>query len=124
MNGIAGFFLVVAFIVLACAATSVLSIALVFRRLNHANRVSPSVPTPAPLSWLWSFRTAARMHRRLRAGIATARAAVAVQGAVGLGLDDVVAELEARACQLDAQLVVADRAPQRPRLRMLRELAA
>jgi len=97
---------------------------LVLRRLRRANQVRPGTPSPAPLSWLWSFRAAARMHRRLAAVVAAGRAAVALRGASGLGLDQVAGELERRAVDLDAQLVVADRAPAGPRARMLRELRA
>lgn len=98
------------------------SVALVVRSLRRRNRVSPRLATTAPLDWLWSPRPGARLHRRLARTVAAARGCVAGGSAGGLHLADLVAELEAHACAVDAQLVVVDRAPQPARGRLLREL--
>jgi hypothetical protein len=39
---------------------------LLVRRLGRANRVVPDRRSPAPLTWLWSWRATARLHRRLQ----------------------------------------------------------
>jgi hypothetical protein len=78
-----------------------------------ANRVSPTTAGTAPLTWLGSPVTCARLHRRLRRAVDCAQAAV---GALPAGpahdeLESVAVELEQRAATLDRHLVVAHRAP-------------
>ena len=116
----------VALLVLAVlgAGVTVGAVLLFVHALSVRNRVVPTLRSPAPLHWLWSPQLAARLHRRLRTAIAAASASVAARGAEDLGLADVVAELRQRAVELDAQLVLADRAPKAARRRMLRELQA
>lgn len=96
-------------------------VALTWRRLERANRVSPAVRSNAPLHWRTSYRAAPRMHRHLQRTIAGLRACLA-QGADDLSLHDLVVEIERHACAVDNQLVVAGRMPQRSRRRLLREL--
>ena len=67
----------------AAAITSLVMLAAVaatvwyaVHRLRRRNRVSPRRRTAAPLNWLWSFRPAARLHRRLRTAVLTARKAL------------------------------------------------
>jgi hypothetical protein len=107
----------------AVVATAGGSVGIVFHSLRRRNRVSPSVRTPAPLYWLWSWRFAARLHRHLARSVAGARACV-VHSGEQLGLMAMVNELEAHASAIDAQLVAVDRSPQPTRYRMLRELYA
>ena len=57
----------------AAAATGC---ALTVRRLRRANRVVRDRPTPAPMSWLWSWQEPARLHRRLRRAVDAAVSAV------------------------------------------------
>jgi hypothetical protein len=98
-------------------------IALAWRRLQRRNRVSPRIPSRAPLDWLWSWSLPARLHRHLARTVAAARGCI--QGSrAQLGLEDLVADLERHACAIDDQLVVIDRLPASNRRRLLRELAA
>ena len=99
------------------------SVGVVVHSLRKRNRVSPHVRTPAPLSWLWSWRMGARLHRHLARTIAAVRACI-VDSREQLGLMTMVKELEAHACAIDTQLVAVDRSPQPTRYRMLRELYA
>ena len=102
---------------IAVIATWVLTV----RSLRRRNRVSPRVPSTAPLAWLWSPRLPARVHRELGRSVAAARGCV-TGSASGLALHDLVVQLESHACALDAQLVIADRAPEPGRRRLLHEL--
>jgi hypothetical protein len=43
---------------------------LVRRQLRRTNRVAHRTPTPAPVVWLWSPSTQARLHRRLQVAVA------------------------------------------------------
>ena len=95
--------------------------ALCVRRLRRRNRVSPRMPTTAPLAWLWSPRLPARVHRGLAQSVAAARGCVG-NAPEGLALGELVVQLESHACALDAQLVIADRAPEPGRRRLLHEL--
>jgi hypothetical protein len=94
--------------------------------LTVKNRVVAGRRGIAPRRWLVSPRHAARLHRRLRATMQAARLAIANPDPQddGLGLGDIVRELETRAMELDAQLVIADHAAPTARRRMLRELQA
>ncbi|HEX7165647.1 MAG TPA: hypothetical protein VF230_01575 [Acidimicrobiales bacterium] len=113
-------------VVVTVTAVTIAAVAIGIHLLRLRNRVSPAVPSMAPLHWMWSVRLAARLHRRLQGSVAAVRLAIAptVTSGLGLGLDDVAAELEGRAVELDRQLVVASRAASRSRTRMLRELGA
>src|SRR3954471_8005990 len=88
--------------------------ALVMRHLARINRVSPSIPTLAPLTWTFLPERPARLHRRLRRAIAMVRASAAAHRAsLGRGMTaipELVTDLEQRACSVDSQLVVASRA--------------
>jgi hypothetical protein len=83
-------------------------------RLRRRNRVSPRRRTSAPLNWLWSFRPAARLHRRLRTAVLTAQRALD-SGGDGCGpwpaLVELAADIEQQACAIDTRLVVAGQAP-------------
>lgn len=100
--------------------TMVLTTLIVLRHLRRRNRVAPSIPTNAPLSWLWSPRRAARLHRRLRAAVVHSR----------LGPDDASATgpmfraLVAEAVQIDGHLVAVGRLRFADRQGYLRPLAA
>jgi hypothetical protein len=50
--------------------------AVLMRWVRGWHRVSPHLPTLAPLSWLWSPFLAARLHRRLRRCVGTVDAAL------------------------------------------------
>ena len=106
---------------LAVVGAAIATVALVLHALTVRNRVVPGQPSPAPLTWLVAPDWAPRLHRRLRAAIALAGAASA-PAASDLGLSDVVDQLQARAVELDAQLVLANRSGRTTRRRMLREL--
>jgi hypothetical protein len=95
----------------------------VVHRLGRRNRVCPRVPSLAPFGWLWSMRSAARLHRRLCRSAATARLCAARRPQWS-GLGDVAGELEARAVAVDEHLVWSVRAPGTARRRMLAEVAA
>ena len=49
------------------------AVGLAMWQLHRRNRVSPRTPTAAPITWLASPQRASRLHRRLRAAVATAR---------------------------------------------------
>ena len=102
-------------------AASVAAIIVVLHAITVRNRVVPNRPTTAPMSWLVAPDLAARLHRRARAAMSLASAAGGGSG-VDLGLDEVVVQLQERAVELDAQLVIASRSPKTARRRMLREL--
>ena len=90
----------------------------VVHTLRVRNRVSPSQRTPAPIAWLWSTSTAARLHRRLRRTVLGTRACLQARAAWPT-LGDLAAEIEGRAVALDRELVAAARLPQPGRRRML-----
>lgn len=96
--------------------------ALVLRwRLARANRVSPTVKSHAPLSWLWSPATPARLHRRLRGAVRLTDAGAARNSAEApsLSVESLRRELEVMAARLDDQLLVAARHPAEARRRLL-----
>ncbi len=84
---------------------------LLWRALHRANRVVAGRRSPAPLGWLWSWRRAARMHRRLRRAVQNADAAIAPLTATVTPLHDVAADLSGRAAVVDDRLVAASRLP-------------
>jgi hypothetical protein len=95
----------------------------VMHTIRKRNRVAPGTRSPAPISWLWSWRMAARLHRHLARTIHAVHACI-VDSREQLGLATMVKELEAQACAIDRQLVAVDRSPNPTRYRMLRELYA
>jgi len=106
-------------VVVISLLTPVLATLLVIRRLRHSNRVSPQVPTFAPMVWLWIPHRAARLHRRLRRLSAVARAA----GRSTLpSMPDLVGDLERRACATDSKLVLAARMTGPPSWSMMNEV--
>lgn len=111
----------VAFGAASLALTSV-GLGLVLWRLRRRNRLHPSSPTAAPVTWLLSPSRPARLHRRLRAAVLTAgfRAPGGGRRRVpATAVDDLVAELLREAVAVDGQLAVAARAPWRVRTRLL-----
>src|SRR5881394_3269238 len=80
--------------------------ALVMRRLARNNRVSPTVPTLAPLTWTFLPERPARLHRRLRRAMSMARIAAAghvARSGRALGtIPELVTDLEQRACAVDS----------------------
>jgi hypothetical protein len=91
-------------------------------RLRRRNRIHPKWPTMAPLSWLVHPALPARLHRRLRAAVATAHYRAPGRGrhkVPSSSVDELVVELLHEAAALDEQLVVASRAPRPVRRRLL-----
>jgi len=107
----------------ASAGTVGASTAYVVHAVRKRNRVVPGTRTPAPISWLWSWRMSARLHRHLARTIHAVHACI-VDSREQLGLATMVKELEAHACAIDRQLVAVDRSPNPTRYRLLRELYA
>src|SRR5687768_5515315 len=95
--------LAILFLVLIVAP--VVTFALLMRALARTNRVSPTIPTLAPLTWAVLPERPARLHRRLRRAIAMARVAAASHvssgGRGGGTIPELVSELERRACVVD-----------------------
>ena len=112
----------------ALAAVCVVALALVVRSLRRRNRVVPDVRSPAPLSWLASPGQGARLHRRLRAAVATARLAewrereAAASVETDPGVAAVSAGIQQHAAALDRHLVVAATAPRSQRRALLQPL--
>src|SRR5437764_14281978 len=106
--------LTVTLVSLLVVGVPVAAVLLVLRSLSRSNRVSPGIPTLAPLTWSVLPERPARLHRRLRRAIAMARAAaaghVARHGRALGAIPELVADLEQRACAVDNELVVAGRA--------------
>lgn len=91
-------------------------------RLRRRNRLHPRWPTTAPLVWLVHPGAAARLHRRLRAAVATAgyraprrRRHTLPQSSV----DELVLSLVHEAAAIDEQVVVAGRAPRAVRRQLV-----
>lgn len=106
----------------ALAAATVASLLYALRRRN---RVSTSTKTPAPVTWLVSPRAPARMHRRLRNALTSAR--VAYSPAVGEAhpqLPDLALTLEREAVITDELLVAASTSPRPHRRQSLKPLQA
>lgn len=110
---------------LGAAASVAVAVGLALQGLKRRNRIAPRIRTGAPLSWLWSGRTAARMHRRLRGVVRSAQACCprtsrrSPRGTVHELVDDLV-ELAAVA---DRKLVVAASMPRLRRALALAEVA-
>jgi hypothetical protein len=102
-----------------------LAVVVVRWRLQRANRVSPAMRSPAPLTWLWLPTQPARLHRRLRAAtteIHLAPSRRARETSSSLSVDDLRRELEYQAVELDHHLVAAARHPRTQRRTLLRQL--
>jgi hypothetical protein len=104
--------------------------ALGWRHLRRANRLVKGRPTQAPMSWLWSLRRSAVLHRRLRSVCQLALASVSFppprrrrHRAAGSPLDRVAHELVEQALVVDSRLVAADRLGGAHRRRALAGLA-
>jgi len=93
-------------------------------RLHRRNRVSPAVRSPAPVTWLWSPKAPARLHRRLQGAVADIHLAPSRRSPhrADASVDDLRRELEYQAVELDHHLVVATRHPRRERRSLLRSL--
>ena len=93
-------------------------------RLQRRNRVSPAVKSPAPITWLWSPRPPARMHRRLQLAVAEIQLAPSRRSPLSgpASVDDMRRELEYQAVELDHHLVIAARHPRRQRRLLVRSL--
>ncbi|MBL8778429.1 MAG: hypothetical protein JNK12_20995 [Acidimicrobiales bacterium] len=101
------------------------SIAALLWSLRRRNRVSASTKTPAPVTWLVSPRSAARMHRRLRNALTSARVAYApAVGEAHPQLPDLALTLEREAVLTDELLVAASTTPRPHRRRSLQPLQA
>lgn len=103
------------------AIITVVVVLLTIRAVRRSVRVVPEVRSAAPLAWRASVRLHARLHRQLQATVAAVRLALATSDSA-LQLRPLAQELEAHACTLDDQLVVAARAPAPQRTKMLDEL--
>lgn len=105
-------------------ALMVLAAVLVRWRLQKANRVTPAVKTPAPIVWLWSPTSPARLHRRLRSATAEIHLSPSRTGrhASSLSVDDLRRQLEFQAVELDHHLVAAARHPRRQRRVIITQL--
>lgn len=101
------------------------SIAALLWSLRRRNRVSATTKTPAPVTWLVSPRSAARMHRRLRNALTSARVAYApAVGEAHPQLPDLALTLEREAVLTDELLVAASTSPRPHRRRSLQPLQA
>jgi hypothetical protein len=113
------------FVFLSAAASLVLfsSIGIVLLwRLRRRNRLHPSWPTAAPVTWLVHPGRPARLHRRLRAVVATAHYRPPGRGRHKVphsSVDELILELLHEAAAVDDQLVLAGRAPRPVRRQIL-----
>ena len=93
-------------------------------RLQRRNRVSPAVKSPAPISWLWSPRATARLHRRLQGAVADIHLAPSRRSTYRgpASVDELRRELEYQAVELDHHLVIVARHPRGQRRSLVRSL--
>lgn len=93
-------------------------------RLQKANRVSPAMRSPAPVTWLWSPTMPARLHRRLQAATRPIHLAPSRRSrdVPSLSVDDLRRELEYQAVELDHHVVAAAQHPKVQRRSLLRQL--
>jgi hypothetical protein len=86
------------------------------RRARRSNRVTPAVPSPAPLWWRWSPSGPATLHRRLQAAAFAVDPARPDTGLVpSVGTDELRADVVTAALHTDATLAALRRAPARVR---------
>jgi hypothetical protein len=109
---------VIAVFTLTAVVLCVCCVAAAVHMLRVRNRVVPDVKSAAPVGWLWSPRAAARLHRRLRGSVLSARLSLEA-GSAFAGLAH---EVEQRAVLLDRELVAADRARLPARARLVGDL--
>ena len=115
--------LIVSLVYLGFVGLAAAFVATVLYSLRRRNRVAAKVKTPAPVTWLVSPRSPARMHRRLRNALASAR--IAYSPAVGEAhpqLPDLALTLEREAVITDQLLVAASTSPRSHRRQSLRPL--
>jgi hypothetical protein len=116
--------LLIALLVVMLITMLVLVLAAVLgaRALRRRNRVSPSVETPAPTTWLGAPGAGPRLHRRLGTAVTVARSASTAAPAAP-HLADLTAELEREAVEIDTHLVIASRVKGRDGRMRMRALA-
>lgn len=94
-------FVFVAVFLLALSVAGAAACAVAVYALRRANRVTPDRRSHAPLTWLWSLREPARLHRRLRRAIQSCSLPVAMGAPTLRSLAD---ELAGRAAKVDDEL--------------------
>jgi hypothetical protein len=115
MTHVAVFALV--FVVLVVSTTTV-AVSLTFRSLHRHNQVVPGLRSGAPLSWLRSPRSAARLHRRLAAAVNLAHTGSTHPEL----LAPLLTELDAHAADIDRRLVLTVQTSRVWRIRALGHL--
>src|SRR4051812_9748143 len=107
---------------MAVAATR---IAALLHSLRKRNRIAAKTKSPAPVTWLVSPRAPARMHRRLRNAMASARVAYGpTVGDAHPQLPEMCLTLEREAVLTDERIVAASYSPRPHRRRSLQPLQA
>src|SRR5688572_1773158 len=104
--------------------TAMAGLALLFvRQLRRRNRVSPQTKTDAPVTWLVSPKTTARLHRLLQIALrATHDARIPSVSQAHPSLPEMALTIEQEAVVTDLHLVGAARTPRRHRRQILRPL--
>ena len=120
----ADLFLALGVFLLFIGAVTALVTALAMRAVIRANRVAPGRRTAAPVSWLFSTRLSARLHRRLRRAVATSSFAVVAMTPSATPLREVAGELVDRAVAIDDWLVATNGLHPDIRRSRMSELAA
>lgn len=117
--------MIITLVYLGFVAVMAGSVAALLWSLRRRNRVSATTKTPAPVTWLVSPRAPARMHRRLRNALTSARVAYApAVGEAHPQLPDLALTLEREAVLTDELLVAASTTPRPHRRRSLQPLQA
>jgi len=128
------FFLVLFGFFAGCVVACVATVWFMRWKLRRRNRVVPSEPSPAPVTWLAMPSQPARMHRRLQVAVRVVRlhaglpdrpgrrARTLAPGASSATLAELVAQLEAEAAVLDRELTMVARAPRNARRALLVDL--
>lgn len=115
--------LIVTVVYLGFVGLAAAAVASMLYSLRKRNRLAAKVKTPAPTTWLVSPRSSARMHRRLRNALASARIAYApAVGEAHPQLPDLAMSLEREAIITDQLLVAASTTPRSHRRQSLRPL--
>ena len=117
--------LIITLVYLGFVGLTVAAVATLLYSLRRRNRVAATVKSPAPVTWLVSPRAPARMHRRLRNALTSARVAYApAVGEAHPQLPDLALTLEREAVITDQLLVAASTSPRPHRRQSLRPLQA
>ncbi len=117
--------LIITLVYLGFVGLTVAAVATLLYSLRRRNRVAAKVKSPAPVTWLVSPRAPARMHRRLRNALTSARVAYApAVGEAHPQLPDLALTLEREAVITDQLLVAASTSPRPHRRQSLRPLQA